>query len=77
MISLIEMVEGIGKATGVEPILNREPMQPGDVLITYADVALAKAELGYQPSTTLAEGLERFVLWYRNELERAVVSRAR
>lgn len=76
-ISLTEMVEGIGKATGVEPILNREPMQPGDVLITYADVALAKAELGYQPSTTLAEGLERFVSWYRNELERAVVSRAR
>ena len=40
-------------------------MQPGDVKITYADVSKAVERLGYSPSTTVAEGLERFVAWYR------------
>ena len=66
-ISLEEMVRGIGQATGVEPVLDRQEMQPGDVLVTYADVSLAKEELGYRPTTTLQEGLERFVAWYREE----------
>ena len=64
-ISLSELVEAIGAATGVEPVLDRQPMQPGDVVITYADVSKAKSRLGYQPSTDLAEGLRRFLAWYR------------
>ena len=63
--SLGELVEAIGQACGVEPIIDRQPMQPGDVQITFADVTKAKERLGYRPSTTVAEGLERFVRWYR------------
>jgi UDP-glucuronate 4-epimerase len=63
--SLAELVELIGEVCGVEPVLDRQPMQPGDVVVTYADVSKAKAELGYRPSTTVREGLERFVEWYR------------
>ena len=63
--SLSELVAMIGEACGVEPILDRRPMQPGDVLITYADTSKARKELGYAPSTKVAEGLKRFVAWYR------------
>ncbi|MFT5735167.1 MAG: UDP-glucuronate 4-epimerase [Planctomycetota bacterium] len=65
--SLKELVELIGEATGVEPVLDRQGMQPGDVLVTYADVSKAREKLGYDPHTTVAEGLERFVAWYRSE----------
>ena len=64
-ISLSELVEVIGEAVGRTPILDRHPMQPGDVLITYADVSRAGAELGYRPRTPLREGIERFMHWYR------------
>jgi UDP-glucuronate 4-epimerase len=43
-------------------------MQPGDVLVTYADVQKARAELGYAPSTPVAVGLRRFVDWYRERM---------
>ncbi len=41
------------------------PEQAGDVPITYADVSRARDELGYRPTTPIAEGLTRFVDWYR------------
>ncbi|MCA8981730.1 MAG: SDR family NAD(P)-dependent oxidoreductase [Planctomycetes bacterium] len=63
--SLSELVELVGRACGKTPVLDRQPLQPGDVKITYADVSKAKERLGYAPSTTVAEGLERFVAWYR------------
>jgi UDP-glucuronate 4-epimerase len=64
-ISLAELVAAIGAQCGVEPILDRRPLQPGDVLITYADVSKARAELGYEPRTELADGLARFLAWLR------------
>jgi len=66
-ISLAELVEAIGKVTGKQPILDRQPMQPGDVLVTYADISRARKELGYAPSTDLALGLERFLTWYQDQ----------
>ncbi len=69
-VSLSELVELIGELCGVEPILERLPLQPGDVPITYADVSRARSELGYEPSTPLRVGLERFLAWYR---ERAAI----
>jgi UDP-glucuronate 4-epimerase len=41
------------------------PEQPGDVPITYADISRARDELGYRPSTPIADGLTKFVRWYR------------
>lgn len=63
--SLSELVGIIGEACGKTPILDRQPMQPGDVLITYADVSKAKRQLGYDPRTSVRDGVERFVRWYR------------
>ncbi len=63
--TLSELVELIGKECGREPILDRQPMQPGDVLVTYADVTKAREQLGYRPGVPVAEGLRRYVEWVR------------
>ena len=52
--------------TGKEPKLDHQPMQPGDVPITYADVSKAKSEIGYDPQTNVREGLERFFAWFQS-----------
>jgi UDP-glucuronate 4-epimerase len=70
-ISLSELVEAIGRHCGVEPVLERRPMQPGDVIVTYADVSKARSELGYAPSTDLEQGLARFLDWFRARAARA------
>jgi len=66
-VSLAELVTALGVACGRKPILDRQPMQPGDVLVTYADISKARTRLGYAPCTALEEGLTRFVAWYRAE----------
>ena len=63
---LMDMIRYLGDALGIEPEMEMLPMQPGDVPITYADIEKAKAKLGYQPTTNLKDGLERFVEWYRD-----------
>ena len=63
--SLADLIAMVGEACGIEPIVERMPMQPGDVVITYADVTKARERLGYAPSTPVREGLQRFVEWFR------------
>ncbi|SVD79341.1 uncharacterized protein METZ01_LOCUS432195, partial [marine metagenome] len=41
------------------------PMQPGDMLETYADVTDLSNAVGYHPTTSVEEGVARFVEWYR------------
>ncbi len=63
--SLNDLVSGIESAVGKKANLDRQPMQPGDVERTYADISRAQTELGYDPKTSLADGLKQFVAWYR------------
>ncbi len=63
--TLARLVELLGELLGKDPILDRQPMQPGDVLTTYADVSRAREELGYAPRVPVEDGLRRFVEWYR------------
>jgi len=63
--TLAELVEAVGRACGKEPLLERLPMQPGDVLLTCADISKARAKLGYDPRVPVAEGLRRYVEWFR------------
>jgi len=63
--TLSELVQLIGEALGKQPLLDRQPLQPGDVLVTYADISKARERLGYAPSTSVAEGLRRYVAWFR------------
>lgn len=62
--SLSELVALVGEACGREPLLDRQPMQAGDVLVTFADVTKARAKLGYEPRTPVRAGLRRFLEWY-------------
>lgn len=61
LVSLLE--EAIGKPARIE----RAPMQPGDVLRTYADIAHARHTIGYQPKTDLRTGIGHFVGWLREQ----------
>lgn len=65
--SLADLVTQVGEACGREPQIDRQPMQPGDVLLTHADISRAREHLGYAPSTLIPEGLARFVAWYREQ----------
>ena len=69
-VSLSDLISAIERALGRKAIINRLPLQPGDVERTFADVTLARAELGYEPSMDLDEGLRRFVAWFRTEQRR-------
>jgi UDP-glucuronate 4-epimerase len=66
-IRLDKLVEEIEKALGKKAIIERNPVQPGDVEKTYADVSKAKKQLGYNPNTEITVGLKRFVEWLRNQ----------
>ena len=64
-VSLTELVAAIEEALGKKAVIERQPLQAGDVERTFADVTLAEAELGYRPTTDLATGLKHFVAWFR------------
>jgi UDP-glucuronate 4-epimerase len=64
-VSLRELVDRLAGALGVEPVLDRQPPQPGDVVRTCADVSRARRMLGYAPSVPIHEGIPRFVEWFR------------
>ena len=65
VVSLKEMVETIENALGKKATLDIQPMQPGDIDKTYADISKAKAMIGYEPQTNFAEGIRKFVEWYK------------
>lgn len=64
-VSLQEMIEVIGEEMGVEPRIERHPMQPGDVTRTWADISKARRLFGYDPSWGFREGIREFVEWFR------------
>lgn len=64
-ISLSVLIESIEKALGRKANIDRQPLQPGDVEKTYADVERAMKELDYEPKTELHAGLRNFVAWFR------------
>jgi UDP-glucuronate 4-epimerase len=62
---LNRMIELIEQACGRKAEKVLMPMQPGDVRDTYADISAIQGDLGFQPTTTIDEGVPRFVEWYR------------
>ena len=60
------MIDLIEQACGKKAIRNLMPLQPGDVPATYADIDAIQRDLGFQPSTTIAQGVPRFVQWYKD-----------
>jgi UDP-glucuronate 4-epimerase len=72
-VKLTELVSKLEQLTGREVVLDRQPFQPGDVPLTWADIGKANHLLGYRPATQLEEGLKAFIAWYRgaNPIRRA------
>jgi UDP-glucuronate 4-epimerase len=50
-------------------IIDRQPMQPGDVPTTFADISKSRELLGYNPTTKIADGIPKFVEWFRSRSE--------
>jgi UDP-glucuronate 4-epimerase len=65
-VALTEYISAIEAALGRTAIRNLLPLQPGDVLDTYADVSRLRSDVGYQPGTPVLEGVRAFVAWYRS-----------
>jgi len=64
-VELIKFIEILEKNIGKQAQKNMLPMQQGDVPITYADIVDLTNDFGFKPSTTLKEGLKKFVEWYK------------
>lgn len=63
-VNLIEMIQTIASAMGIEPTLEYHEAQPGDVNQTFADISLASREIGFNPKTPFSEGIANYVDWY-------------
>ena len=62
---LLEMIEIIEVELGKKAIMNFLPMQPGDISESFADIAHSEEKLGYCPSTTMRNGVPRFINWFK------------
>ena len=62
---LMDYIEVLERCLGKTAVKEFLPMQPGDVYQTYADITELMRDYGFKPSTTIEEGLSRFVQWYR------------
>ena len=66
-VELRELIELLERELGRNAVIDRQPVQPGDVPQTFADIAKARQLLGYNPQTPIEEGIHRFVAWYRRK----------
>jgi UDP-glucuronate 4-epimerase len=65
-VALMDFIQTLEEALGMEAEKQMLPMQPGDVPATYADVADLQEAVGFSPDTQLKDGIQRFVDWYRD-----------
>jgi UDP-glucuronate 4-epimerase len=64
-VRLLDLVDALEDILGRQAIRRHEAFQPGDVSLTWADISKAGRLLGFAPATSIREGLEKFVAWYR------------
>lgn len=66
-IELSYLISLIERTLGKKAIIDRQPAQPGDVPITFADVSKARQMLGYKPRVKIEEGIPRFIEWFKGQ----------
>ncbi|MEZ5447904.1 MAG: NAD-dependent epimerase/dehydratase family protein [Thiolinea sp.] len=64
-VELLDYIAAIESSLGRKARMNLLPLQPGDVVDTFADVAALVEDVGYQPSIPVTEGIDRFIDWFR------------
>ncbi len=62
---LMRFIGLIESALGMRAVIDYQPIQPGDVKATYADVEASRRCLGYEPRTSIDTGIPKFVAWYK------------
>ena len=65
-VTLADLISLIERSLDMNAIIDRQPMQPGDVPATYADITKSRELLGYDPATKIQDGIPKFVKWYRS-----------
>jgi UDP-glucuronate 4-epimerase len=65
-VELRELISLLEKELGAEANIDRQPLQPGDVPQTFADITKARRLLDYTPQTQIEEGIKKFVEWFRH-----------
>jgi UDP-glucuronate 4-epimerase len=63
---LMRVVELLEQATGKKALVSPEPMQPGEVKDTFADISAIERDHGFKPTIAIDDGVPRFVEWYRS-----------
>jgi len=66
-VALLDFISEIERATGCSADKRMEPMQPGDVTETCADISRLQSDYAYQPQTSLRDGIGQFVDWFRTQ----------
>lgn len=69
-VELRELISLLEKELGMKAIVDRQPLQPGDVPQTFADITKARQILGYDPRVPIEEGIQRFVQWWNESSNR-------
>ena len=64
-VELRELIGLLEQALGRQAEIDRQPLQPGDVPQTFADISKARRLLGYDPQTQIEKGIEKFVEWFK------------
>jgi UDP-glucuronate 4-epimerase len=64
-VELSELISLLEEELGTKAKIDRQPLQPGDVPQTFADIAKARRLLAYNPQTQIEEGIKKFVEWFR------------
>ena len=65
--ALMDFIQEIESALGMEAQKVMKPMQPGDVYMTYADTTALAQATGYKPRVPLSEGIKHFAEWYLSD----------
>ena len=66
-VELRELISLLEQELGMEAKIDRQPLQPGDVPQTFADITKARQLLGYDPQTQIEDGIKKFVEWFREQ----------
>lgn len=64
-VELMHFISLLEKELGLEAEKNFLPIQPGDVVETYADIEKATRDLGFTPKVSIEEGIKRFIEWFK------------
>ena len=64
-VKLSRIIELLEAALGRKAVIDRQPLQPGDVPATFADITKARARLGYDPQVKIEPGIKLFIDWFR------------